>query len=232
MRCDDVRRYVSPYLDSELDPRTSFDIASHLDRCAPCRDRFEKERDLETRLAEQFRRPEAGDDKLWQRALARTSLRRRLRILRIVGLAAAALVAILLWPSGPGRFPDHLRADYRRCLQGGVPMDVPPQPAELEKFLREAGLASLRLPKDAVILGGRHCSIGGANLAMLLCRFQGELVHLCVVPEGLLPEMGAGERMTDDRDGIPVMAVRIGDRVLCAVSRLPPDSLSQLLRVS
>jgi len=54
MDCKQCRRWWSPYLDSELDAGTTFQVAEHLRLCAVCRRRFEAEarfeKELRTRL--------------------------------------------------------------------------------------------------------------------------------------------------------------------------------------
>lgn len=73
MKCQDTIAFMGPYLDSELDPTTTFRIQAHLARCETCRERFAQEERLERRLASSLRRSpgsRAEDEQAWMRALA------------------------------------------------------------------------------------------------------------------------------------------------------------------
>ena len=62
MRCEETSRYLSPYLDSELDPRTSFEMSNHFEQCTSCRDRFEAERRIDHAIATELRKLEPRDE--------------------------------------------------------------------------------------------------------------------------------------------------------------------------
>lgn len=103
MNCQETRKWISPYLDSELDPTKTFEVSQHLESCEPCRDRFEKEGRADALMAAALRREEPFVD--WaglERAIS--TPRRRIAVLRPKWvLAAAACIAFLLislgeWP--------------------------------------------------------------------------------------------------------------------------------------
>jgi anti-sigma factor RsiW len=50
MKCDEVQTLVGPYLDSELDARTTVEIQQHLKGCPECARLFAEEEKLEARL--------------------------------------------------------------------------------------------------------------------------------------------------------------------------------------
>jgi anti-sigma factor RsiW len=50
MNCDELHTLRDAYLDSELDPKTSLEIAVHLNTCAPCAQAFEAVRAFGSRL--------------------------------------------------------------------------------------------------------------------------------------------------------------------------------------
>jgi anti-sigma factor RsiW len=50
MRCDEVQSLHSPYLDSELDARTTLEIEQHLKSCPDCARRFDQGQELEASL--------------------------------------------------------------------------------------------------------------------------------------------------------------------------------------
>src|SRR6059036_2268520 len=116
MSCEEVRRYVSPYLDSELDGKTSFEIVRHLELCAECSTRFEAEEVVEKRIATFIRQPRAGDEELWRRALEKALRRPRRRLSRVLAIAAAVmLLALGVWQLLGSRTADLvalLRKDY------------------------------------------------------------------------------------------------------------------------
>ena len=50
MRCDEVQPLRGPYLDSELDARTTLEIEQHLKSCPECARLFAEEQELDARL--------------------------------------------------------------------------------------------------------------------------------------------------------------------------------------
>ncbi len=103
MRCQEARKWISPYLDSELDPTKTFEVSQHLESCAPCRARFEKESRADGLIGAALRREESFVD--WP-AIERQILTPARRIIPIKPkwlLAAAACIAFVLislgnWP--------------------------------------------------------------------------------------------------------------------------------------
>ena len=72
MKCEDVIHFVGPYLDSELDPTTTFQIQAHLSQCSMCRTRFEREHELECRINQSLQRTIGLDDEVrWNQILHR-----------------------------------------------------------------------------------------------------------------------------------------------------------------
>ena len=43
MKCHDARKWISPYIDSELDPTKTFELSQHLENCESCKTRFGRE---------------------------------------------------------------------------------------------------------------------------------------------------------------------------------------------
>jgi anti-sigma factor RsiW len=50
MKCDEVQSLLGPYLDSELDTRTTVEVGQHLKACAACTRVFAEEEKLESQL--------------------------------------------------------------------------------------------------------------------------------------------------------------------------------------
>ncbi|MCI0655763.1 MAG: anti-sigma factor, partial [Acidobacteria bacterium] len=176
MRCEDARRYVGPYLDSELDPKTSFEVSRHLEGCADCKTRFDSEGVLEQALAKELARPQPGDDALWKRSLDRIQNRGRWRRAALVsgGIAAAAVLVLLLL-GGDGLASD-LRKDYRKHAQGGSPLELSSRnPREVAEFFKDRMGLSVPVPVPVgwELVGGRKCALRGIPTAFILYRLQG-----------------------------------------------------------
>ena len=100
MQCQEARKWISPYLDSELDPTKTFEVSQHLESCAPCRERFEKEGRADELIGAALRREESFVD--WP-AIERQILAPPRRVIPLRPkwlLAAAACVAFLLISQG------------------------------------------------------------------------------------------------------------------------------------
>ncbi len=100
MQCQEARKWISPYLDSELDPTKTFEVSQHLESCTPCRERFEKEGRADGLIGAALRREESFVD--WP-AIERQILAPVRRVIPIRPrwlLAAAACVAFLLISQG------------------------------------------------------------------------------------------------------------------------------------
>lgn len=96
MNCGEARKWISPYLDSELDATKTFEVSQHLEACPPCRKRFDQEIQADRLTAESLRRVEPGVD--WaevERSLTAEPRRHFLLRPRWM-LAAAAAVAFLV----------------------------------------------------------------------------------------------------------------------------------------
>ena len=100
MSCQEARKWISPYLDSELDPTKTFEVSQHLEQCDRCQDRFEKEARADGLITTSLRREEQYVD--WS-AIERQILAPARRVIPIRPkwlLAAAACVAFILISQG------------------------------------------------------------------------------------------------------------------------------------
>ncbi len=99
MNCQNVRRWISPYLDSELGKTKTFEVGEHLSQCPDCADRFEAERKADELIRSHIDSecmPTAAWDSFTQELTARSWVRFFPRRVRTVGLAIAASVAVIL----------------------------------------------------------------------------------------------------------------------------------------
>lgn len=206
MNCKDVRTFLGPYLDSELDPTTSYELGLHLNACADCRTRVERERGLESVLAAAVAGRDATTSEMWARALARLEprpgRRRRPWLAFVLASAAAALaLALAAWTLFPARPPDLLEAavrDHEEFLGGKFgPELATNDPARAAAFLRERVAVSAQLPPDTAgyrLLGVRCCVLRGALLGLALYSVGGAPASVFLLPERELeafPELRA-----------------------------------------
>ena len=240
MKCEDARRYVGPYLDSELDPKTSFEVARHLESCADCKGRFDSEGVLEQALEKEMVRPEPGDDATWERALrrAQTSRSGRWRWAAVVsgGLAAAVFLVWLLALGGDGLASD-LRKDYQKHAQGGSPLELASRnPKEVEEFFKDRMGLSVPVPVPAgwELLGGRKCALRGIPTAFILYRRRGRDVTAYVFLGDHLDRFkGAGslhDPLMDEAGEVRVAALRSGPHVVGAAGAVHCHELLELCR--
>ena len=132
MNCKEARRWISPYLDSELGKTKTFELSEHLRICSGCTERFEAERRADDAVRSCLQRTEMPSE-LWRRISQKVSapslVRRwfyRHRLAAGGTLAVAACLALLLllglgivWKNSP--------ADGRSAT-GGTPADSQPWP--------------------------------------------------------------------------------------------------------
>lgn len=240
MKCDEVQRYLSPYLDSELDPKTSFEMDRHVEQCPICRERLEAEDHLERVIVEELRRPEAGDEELWRKAMARA---RRPSTRRwgwtAAGLVLAALGALAGFWAARGAsdaLSQDLREDYVKYQTGRSPLDITsPDAHVVEQFFHDKmGLAvPIRSRVGEMQLeGGRKCSLRGAPTAFLIYRCRGETISLSIFNANQLDRFpGTGpleESSMDEGDGIRVVALRSDWKVICAAGTVHSKELLEL----
>jgi len=110
MRCQDCRRYLNPYMDSELDAKTCTDIANHLAGCEACSKRFAQEQEVEKRLVKRLQ-GEKMPEESWRVVLERLNAydspgRRRVRLAwlvpaAVVPVVTAILLLFFLWGKAP-----------------------------------------------------------------------------------------------------------------------------------
>lgn len=103
MDCQTARKWMSPYLDSELETAKTFEINEHLRRCENCRRRFDAERQVDDMMRDRLSR-ETMPAETWvqlRREVNRSQLIAKLRPLGIVAAAASVvLVAMIYWLPG------------------------------------------------------------------------------------------------------------------------------------
>jgi anti-sigma factor RsiW len=254
MRCHEARNLLGPYLDSELDARTSLDIAQHLESCADCARVFDAEARLEARIATALR-PGSINSALWEKVeakLAAPSWLERLRSLHLparIGLATAlavvvVLLALALWPGM--RVPDLAQAvgeDHQEFLQGKFGAEFTgslPESVARRLDARLDPAAFKQLPSAAGFQAGgsRLCFLRGVPAAWTFGRYANSLVSIIVLKQSELDHfpqirqrLQSGDPVVCSRTGHYQFAARlVGDHVVCAVADASKQMLEDLVK--
>jgi len=106
MRCQDARKWMSPYLDSELGSTKTFEVSEHLRGCPACAARFDAERRTDQMIRERLS-ADAMPEELWSalsQAVTTPAWVRTLRAQRYWAIAACLVVGVtgaLIFSSSP-----------------------------------------------------------------------------------------------------------------------------------
>jgi anti-sigma factor RsiW len=238
MRCEEARRYVSPYLDSELDAKTSFDIARHLEQCESCRARFESEKTLEAGLVGALKEPVEEDEAILERSLRALPRRRWARWL--FPPVAAGLAAGLVWVLvSRSDLPEYLARDYRKVASGRVSFDLESSdPAAIERFFGEKMGLSVRPPTvaGATLKGGRKCSLRGTPAAFTIYEEGTERISVAVFDGAHLDRFPSDRARVQEgpiraRDGdLNIIVCRSGWKIVCVCGTVGFDRLEAICK--
>lgn len=201
MRCTQVRCYVSPYLDSELDAKTTFEISRHLEICPACARLFSQEGELDRAIFERIKLPEGDENVVLERALGRTLSSRGLTPRGWLWTAAALLLVLAVWatwrgsshPQAPA-LVELVAGDHQKYLRGEAPFECASSEAhEVGAFLAE----NLEQPACALpagesweLQGARICSFEGTRIGLVTLCYQGIPISVGDLPArgGPLPD--------------------------------------------
>jgi len=252
MRCHETLRLISLFLDSELSSEVTLEVQEHLESCPSCRDRFERERQLEEGMRATLLEVGPEGAAIWDgavRAAVRTKRQRLPTLQRIASLAGVAafatLIAIHFFPAERGEL-DLARSaasDHARFL-----VEVREEallPATLAQ-LRDAGKETLppgtnlpaALPAGYRLLKTGRCRLDDASVVYLVMGHSGEPISLFLMPRS---ELHRFPRFGDKLRGEPIgvncqisgrrfFGTGKRDLVACAVGRTDPAELRDLVR--
>lgn len=184
MKCPKVKAYLHLYLDSELSPETTFEIAQHLDECEPCRALASGEQRLESLLRERLVQSAPDDSQMWGRAVRQAipinrfaaSLSTRV----IYGLAAVLVLSAgaILW----SRYFSHGELDLAEAVANAhteVIEDskhtfaVTGESSRVDSFFREQLSARFDMNLSGLdncrSLEGSICDVQGVKTAHIVC---------------------------------------------------------------
>jgi len=248
MSCDEIRRWISPYLDSELDPHTNFEIAQHLESCAECREVFEAECQLETSLAASLA-PDPPTQAAWDRAVRRTVAPPVWRSPRWQ-VAAAALGLLLAlaggWRVGVVARQDLVRSairNHQQYLANRMTLDVQSSSPEIiEAFFQEKLPFRVQCPRDLTsqgvrLIGARLCHLKRVPVAYLLYHVENRPVSVFLLDEEGLVQfqqavrtLGTPSAPGDYQLGrAAVVTARLAQGAICAVGEVPRATLERLV---
>lgn len=253
MKCQDARKWISPYLDSELGQTKTFEVSEHLRVCPHCAGRFEAERRADELIRgklEQDRMPA----ELWRRIsrdLAAPSWMRVLRSRAGLALAASLVVSVMgvaFWRTGPR---EEARSGLVRTFFAESPASGPFVGKADDKVhavttLRES--LGLQFVTDLIAASSEHMGLeivdavrrsdaNGRSFIELRINCCGKPVLLALAQPtgGYLPD--PLQDLSQDKDGrvgtdgeMNVAAWKIGDVQAVAVSRHPVQHIVGMLR--
>jgi anti-sigma factor RsiW len=254
MRCHEVRKFWGPYLDSELDARTSFEIEQHLEACPDCARVFDAEKELDERIFATLRAGEKTN-KLWagiETEVAAPRLAQRLvhfartRKRAVFALLAVGLgvLAFALWPRE--RTLDLAVAvahDHTKYVTGAMQPQFDALPSlellnQTSGRLDAAAFAKLPAAPDFRSQGKRLCHLSGVPVAWTLARVGQLPVSVVVLRRAELDRfpqvqerLQAGHAVVCSRSGRFQFAARVvGEHVVCAIAATSRERLEDLVR--
>lgn len=249
MRCHEVRRFIGPYLDSELDAKTSLEIEQHLESCGECARVFEAEEKLDARIFTALRRGEKTLG-LWETAEKRIRpVKRLLRLKAFWPMAAAASLMLLaggaMLVANAERIDlaiavEECHEDYVRKVHGveftgAVPEEIT---KKLGDRLDTAAFSYRPISGEFSTHGARFCSVETVPAAVILGDYQNVPVSLIVLKLSELehfPKLKrrflSGHSVVCSRAGRYQFAARVVDgHVVCIVGDAPRPQLEALLK--
>jgi len=196
MKGHEIRIYLSPYLDSVLDPTTTYEVSRHLETCRECAQIFKAEGELEHAICERLRRPHGDEEQVIERALSRVLARRSRFEDRRALLIAASLLFLLgfliyrvTWRESD-RVPDLITMvaeDHRRYIHGEVtPELLTADPAALAPFFEgklSGEIGSIPMKSGWEMEGARVCRFREIHVAFITLRYHGIPVSVVDVPD-------------------------------------------------
>ncbi len=228
MECKDIRKLLSPFVDNELGAHDAFTVAEHLEVCPPCQREMETLRRFDERLKAAGRVPIEGIAEVRAHLLALLSPRTWVRRWRGVGVAAAALLFLVVGrqlfsaPSDPEAtaFGDALVAEMQLSI--AQPFSLAwLDPQSVQAVLRKEGLADLPNlgPGGFHLEGVRICYPLGRVFVQLVYRSRNEEVSLFVSRRWTRPLSGITKK-----EGFTI--VPLGLRAVFLVTRESLENFS------
>ncbi len=251
MRCHEARKFLGPYLDSELDAKTSLEIEQHLETCRECAQYFGAEQKLDQHIFSILRQGQKTGP-LWERVESQikasgfwATVRRFPRLMRI-GLATAMVLflTLMLWPKTHRmELASAIEKDHRAYVEGyltaeftgALPENLAPK---LAGRLDAAAFSTLPVSASFRADGARLCHLSGVPVAWMMARCDNVPVSWIVLKKAELDRFPQAKRRFER--GQPVVCIRtgrfqfaarvVGQHVVCAIADAPKAQLEELLK--
>lgn len=244
MRCHKYIKYLSPYMDSELDAKTCVEIADHLAVCQDCRKRFAQEQEIERLLVERLK-GEQMPERLWRKirsgisAPERTTvypIRSRINLRWLVPAIATAVLAIGLsvfffWVKAPqeNSLILALQGVHDRYLKEEITAGrdvVWPEGFKQMSLLGHIPQSDNIGGHDVRLIGVRPYYLRGTELALLEYRCCGEPVVVFILRKENLGSFPQTRDLLDRSKGLARMTFEetnlimmdVGEAVVCGIS--------------
>lgn len=244
MNCPEVRGLFSLYIDSELDERSAFEFARHLESCPTCAERFAAEQALATHIVEIVAPSRTPTPELW-RGIERSLLQRR-GSRRWLTKTAAALVFVaglsgfaawLTQDRAEQGLPHELIAMHRKVLEGlELPQAEAADAGDVAAFFHDRVPFAVPIPRRLDVRGVRLCSLRGQYLALVFAQDAATPVSVFVLPSAVLDafpaaaaQLGAESTLAGRAGDLVYTLARNGDTVTAAVAALSQDALRRAL---
>jgi anti-sigma factor RsiW len=189
MECKDIRKLLSPFIDNELGAHDAFTVAEHLEVCVLCQQEMQELRSLDERLKTVGRAPVEGVDELRYEILALLSPWTWLRRWRSIGVAAVAILSLVIGPQLFSAPADPEATAFSEALITEMQLNTSRpfslswlDPQSLQNVLRREGLTDLPnlAPGGFHLEGARICYPLGRLFVQLVYRNRTEEVSLFV----------------------------------------------------
>jgi len=241
MKCEEASRFLSPYLDSELDPKTSFEMSGHFEHCASCHDRFEAERRIEYAMSAELKKAAARDEEHWNRAKSAAFHPRgngRYWAIGLLALVAAATCFVVIRRHPMGGLAEDLRNEYSAFDAGRFQLEIGgSDSAPIDAFCRDRLGLAIHVPEKIGALelqGARRCSLRGATTAFLSYRSVSRHVVVFVFGADHLDRYSLADQVQvpslDETQDLRVLALRSGWKVISVVGKSSPEELNSVAR--
>lgn len=249
MRCHEARALCGPFLDSELDVKSSFDVEQHLENCPDCARYFAAERRVEERIATALQVGEKTDS-LWQKVEAEVSAPstrpagRARKWLQFAAAFVAVAAVALFWLREPKLdLVVAVARDHAEFVAGELKPQFTRQPSaevlgEVRGRLDAAAFDKLPVAPEFRLEGKRLCHLSGVPVAWSLARLGEQPVSVIVLRRDEVngfpqfrERLKSGHAVICSRAGRYQFAARVvGEHVICAVAELPRAQLEDLVR--
>ena len=236
MRCHETRQFLGPYLDSELDAKTSLEVEQHIESCPDCARVFAAEEKLDAHIFTTLRQgPRTGA--LWDGVESRLKPRRFAWV--AVALPAAACVVAVAgfawWKTHRLEVAVAAAHCHREYLEHVIaPEVIGPLPAGLDRAAFSVKPAGDVFQSQ----GARVCHLQGVPVAATFGRCGDVPVSMIVFRKSELEHFPATKRRLESAE--PVVCARIGryhfavrllgEHVVCAIGETGMSRLEELVK--